>query len=107
MAGPWCSQILADLGAEIIKIERPGLGDETRQWGPPWLKDKDNNKTDEGAYYLCTNRGKHSLTVDIARLHTAACHRNAEDFTPVVATGRRIHFGSSAKFGRNTNQRRI
>ncbi|NQV55879.1 MAG: CoA transferase [Rhodospirillales bacterium] len=66
MAGPWCTQLLADLGAEIIKIERPGLGDDTRQWGPPYLKDKDGNDTSEAAYYLSANRGKHSITLDIA-----------------------------------------
>jgi glutaryl-CoA transferase len=66
LAGPWCTQILADLGAEVIKIERPGSGDDTRQWGPPWLKDKNGNETSEAAYYLSTNRGKHSLTVDIS-----------------------------------------
>lgn len=65
MAGPWCTQILADLGAEVIKIERPGLGDDTRHWGPPWLKDEQGNPTKQSAYYLSANRGKHSVTVDI------------------------------------------
>ncbi len=67
LAGPWCTQILADLGAEVIKIERPGVGDETRQWGPPWLKDRGGNATGESAYYLGCNRGKHSVTVDMTR----------------------------------------
>jgi crotonobetainyl-CoA:carnitine CoA-transferase CaiB-like acyl-CoA transferase len=66
LAGPWCTQILADLGAEVIKIERPGVGDDTRQWGPPWLKDGNDEETSEAAYYLSTNRGKHSLTLDIS-----------------------------------------
>ncbi|MEM8749077.1 MAG: CaiB/BaiF CoA-transferase family protein [Pseudomonadota bacterium] len=66
LAGPTMTQIFADLGAEVIKIERPGKGDDTRQWGPPWLKDEDGNETREAGYYLAANRGKHSLTVDIA-----------------------------------------
>ncbi|MDQ3261465.1 MAG: CaiB/BaiF CoA-transferase family protein [Burkholderiales bacterium] len=66
LAGPWCSQHLADLGAEVIKIERPGTGDETRAWGPPFLKDIDGNDTTEAGYYLSCNRGKKSLTLDIA-----------------------------------------
>jgi crotonobetainyl-CoA:carnitine CoA-transferase CaiB-like acyl-CoA transferase len=65
MAGPWCTQILADLGAEVIKIERPGRGDDTREWGPPWLKDTEGTETRESAYYLSANRGKRSVTVDI------------------------------------------
>ncbi len=65
LAGPWCSQILADLGAEVIKVERPGSGDDTRQWGPPWANTNDENSDGESAYYLSTNRGKHSLTLDI------------------------------------------
>ncbi len=65
LAGPWCTQILGDLGAEIIKIERPGAGDDTRQWGPPWLADTDGNPTAESSYFLCANRGKKSVTVDI------------------------------------------
>lgn len=67
LAGPWCTQILADLGAEVIKVERPGIGDETRQWGPPWLEDRSGKETGESAYYLGCNRGKYSVTVDIAQ----------------------------------------
>jgi len=67
LAGPWCGQILADLGAEVIKIERPGVGDDTRGWGPPYLQDADGNDTHESAYFLGANRGKKSLTLDISR----------------------------------------
>jgi crotonobetainyl-CoA:carnitine CoA-transferase CaiB-like acyl-CoA transferase len=66
LAGPWCSQNLADLGADVIKIERPGGGDDTRAWGPPYAKDADGIETTEAAYYLAANRGKRSVTVDIA-----------------------------------------
>jgi formyl-CoA transferase len=66
LAGPWCAQNLADLGADVIKIERPGAGDDTRHWGPPYLKDADGNDTSEAAYYLAANRGKRSVTLDIA-----------------------------------------
>jgi len=66
LAGPWCTQNLADLGADVIKVERPGRGDDTRSWGPPYLKDAQGNDTTEAAYYLSTNRNKRSITVDIA-----------------------------------------
>jgi crotonobetainyl-CoA:carnitine CoA-transferase CaiB-like acyl-CoA transferase len=66
LAGPWASQNLADLGAEVIKIERPGSGDDTRSWGPPFLKDKDGRETRESAYFLSVNRGKKSVTLDIS-----------------------------------------
>ena len=67
LAGPWCTQLLADLGAEVIKVERPGKGDDTRQWGPPFLKDRKGRDTADAAYYLACNRGKKSVTLDIAR----------------------------------------
>jgi crotonobetainyl-CoA:carnitine CoA-transferase CaiB-like acyl-CoA transferase len=66
LAGPWVGQTLADLGAEVIKVERPGSGDETRAWGPPWLKDAAGEDVGESAYYLSANRGKKSIALDIA-----------------------------------------
>ena len=66
LAGPWATQNLADLGAEVIKIERPGHGDDTRRWGPPFLKDRDGRDTPDAAYFLAANRGKKSVTLDIA-----------------------------------------
>lgn len=66
LAGPWCTQTLADLGADVVKIERPGAGDDTRQWGPPFLKDAAGNDTDQAAYFACCNRNKRSVTVDMA-----------------------------------------
>src|SRR5882724_2302031 len=66
LAAPLASQNLADLGAEVIKVERPGAGDDTRGWGPPYLKDRDGNDTSDAVYYLGANRGKKSLTLDIA-----------------------------------------
>ncbi len=65
LAAPWAGQILADLGAEVIKVERPGAGDDTRAWGPPFLKDADGNDTKEAGYYLAVNRGKRSITLSL------------------------------------------
>ncbi len=64
LAGPWCTQHLADLGATVIKVERPGQGDDTRAWGPPYLKDAAGQDTSESAYYLSCNRGKRSVAID-------------------------------------------
>ncbi|SKC76179.1 Crotonobetainyl-CoA:carnitine CoA-transferase CaiB [Burkholderia sp. CF099] len=66
LAGPWASQLLADLGADVVKVERPGTGDDTRAWGPPWLSDEDGEPTGESAYYLCANRNKRSVTIDLS-----------------------------------------
>ncbi|OUL69240.1 CaiB/BaiF CoA transferase family protein [Paraburkholderia hospita] len=66
LAGPWCAQTLADFGADVIKVERPGAGDDTRHWGPPYLKTPEGADTREAAYYLAANRNKRSVTVDIA-----------------------------------------
>ncbi|MEM7195737.1 MAG: CaiB/BaiF CoA-transferase family protein [Pseudomonadota bacterium] len=65
LAGPWCTQLLGDLGAEVIKIEQPGKGDDTRKWGPPWLKTKEGSETGDAAYFLAANRNKASVTLDI------------------------------------------
>jgi len=70
LAGPWACQMLADLGAEVIKIERPGSGDDTRAWGPPYLKDREGKDTRESAYFLSANRGKKSVTLDISTCPT-------------------------------------
>src|SRR5262245_4497399 len=88
LAGPWATQNLADLGAEVIKIERPGTGDDTRSWGPPFLKDKKGKETGESAYFLSVNRGKKSVTLDIAtpegakiaRALAAKCHVLLENY---------------------------
>ena len=66
LAGPWCGQILADLGAEVIKIERPGIGDDTRMWGPPWMLDQGGTPTRESGYFQCANRNKQSVAIDMS-----------------------------------------
>ena len=81
LAGPWCTQILADLGADVIKIERPGSGDDTRQWGPPFVS-VDGGGNEESLYFLATNRGKRSMTLDLSDsrgqkvVHELAAHCN-------------------------------
>ena len=67
LAGPWCTQILADLGADVIKVERPGAGDDTRHWGPPFLQDAQGNDTDQATYFTACNRNKRSITIDMAQ----------------------------------------
>ena len=66
LAGPWATQVLADFGADVIKVEKPGAGDDTRSWGPPFLHDAQGRPTSESAYYLCANRGKRSIAIDMA-----------------------------------------
>lgn len=79
MAGPWCGQVLADLGADVIKIERLGSGDDTRQWGPPFLADSDGEPTREAGYFLSVNRGKKSVEIDL---------KSEEGLATVVALAR-------------------
>ena len=67
LAGPTCTQLLGDLGADVIKIERPGEGDDTRKWGPPYVKGADGTDTTESAYYLAANRNKRSITLDLSK----------------------------------------
>jgi len=67
LAGPSCTQLLGDLGADVIKIERPGVGDETRTWGPPFVRDPEGQETSESGYYLSANRNKRSVTIDFAK----------------------------------------
>ena len=67
LAGPWCTQMLADLGADVIKVERPGFGDDTRHWGPPFMQDAEGNDTSEATYFTACNRNKRSITLDIAK----------------------------------------
>ena len=67
LAGPTCTQLLGDMGADVIKVERPGEGDDTRKWGPPYLKGADGKDTTQSAYYLSSNRNKRSITIDIGR----------------------------------------
>ena len=66
LAGPWCTQMLADLGADVVKVERPGAGGDTRHWGPPFLKDANGNDTTHATYFTACNRNKRSVTIDMA-----------------------------------------
>nr|MDP2189988.1 CaiB/BaiF CoA-transferase family protein [Rhodoferax sp.] len=67
LAGPWCTQMLADLGADVVKVERPGVGDDTRHWGPPFLQDAQGKDTDQATYFTACNRNKRSITIDMAK----------------------------------------
>lgn len=97
LAGPWSTQVLADLGADVIKVERPGSGDDTRGWGPPFLRDADGNETAESAYYLCANRNKRSLTVDIASEEGQAIIRRLALRSDVLVENFKV--GDMARYG--------
>lgn len=96
LAGPWCTQTLADLGADVIKIERPGTGDDTRTWGPPFLKDARGADT-EAAYYLGTNRNKRSVTCDIAQPAGQALVRELAAHCDVFVENFKV--GDMARYG--------
>jgi crotonobetainyl-CoA:carnitine CoA-transferase CaiB-like acyl-CoA transferase len=97
LAGPWCTQLLADLGADVIKIERPGAGDDTRAWGPPYLRDAAGRDTSEAAYYLAANRGKRSVTVDISRSEGQRLLRRLAERCDVVIENFKV--GQLARYG--------
>ncbi|NNC64432.1 MAG: CoA transferase [Gammaproteobacteria bacterium] len=97
LAGPWASQTLADLGAEVIKIERPRVGDDTRSWGPPFLKDQDGNETRESAYFLAANRGKLSVTINVAEPEGQAVIRRLAEASDVFIENYKV--GDMARYG--------
>lgn len=97
LAGPWCSQNLADLGAEVIKVERPGTGDDTRAWGPPYLRDAAGRETRESAYFLSCNRGKQSLTLDITRPEGQRIVRELAAASDILLENYKV--GGLAKYG--------
>lgn len=97
LAGPWCTQTLADLGADVIKIERPGTGDDTRTWGPPFLKDAQGHDTAEAAYYLGANRNKRSVTCDIAQPEGQALIRELVRHCDVFVENFKV--GDMARYG--------
>jgi crotonobetainyl-CoA:carnitine CoA-transferase CaiB-like acyl-CoA transferase len=106
LAGPWCTQTLADLGAEVIKIERPSSekhpgGDDTRGWGPPFLKDASGNDTGEAAYFLGVNRNKRSVTIDIAKPEGQALIRQLAGQCDVLVENYKV--GDMARYGLDAN----
>ena len=108
LAGPWCTQLLADLGAEVLKIERPGVGDDTRQWGPPWFGEGERRVA---AYFLSCNRGKKSAAIDFAQADGAALVRKLAGSADVVVENFKVgglaRFGLDAKSLRATNPRLV
>ena len=97
LAGPWCAQNLADLGAEVIKVERPKSGDDTRHWGPPFAKDPSGNDTTESAYYISINRNKKSITLDISTPEGQEIVRGLVAQSDVVIENYKV--GQLAKYG--------
>ena len=97
LAGPWATQLLSDFGADVIKVEEPRAGDDTRAWGPPWLRDRDGTPTRESAYYLSANRGKRSVTLDLAHPQGARLARELALGSDVLIENFRV--GGLAKFG--------
>ena len=97
LAGPWCTQTLGDLGADVVKVERPGIGDDTRGWGPPFLSDRDGSNTAEAAYFLGANRNKRSITVDLAQADGQALIRELVLTSDVFVENYKV--GDMARYG--------
>jgi formyl-CoA transferase len=104
LAGPWAAQNLADLGAEVIKLERPKKGDDSRAFGPPWLKDAQGRETSESAYFACANRGKKSLTLDLAHPRGQAIARELAAKCDVLLEN--FKFGDLDRYGLGYSQLR-
>lgn len=97
LAGPWAGQTLADLGADVIKVEKPGAGDDTRGWGPPWLADADGKPTTDAAYYLAANRNKRSVTIDFTTVKGQALVRDLAAGSDILIEN--YKFGGLARYG--------
>ena len=97
LAGPWCTQMLADLGADVVKVERPGEGDDTRHWGPPFLQDAQGQDTTQAAYFTCTNRNKRSITLDIAKPQGQALVRQMVQTSDILVENFKV--GGLAHYG--------
>ena len=97
LAGPWSGQLLADLGADVVKVERPGAGDDTRAWGPPWLTDDQGQPTAESAYFMSANRNKRSVAIDIAKPEGQALVRRLAEQADIVLENFKV--GGLAQYG--------
>ena len=97
LAGPWCTQMLADLGADVIKVEKPGDGDDTRHWGPPFLQDSEGKDTEHATYFTACNRNKRSVTIDIAKPEGQALIRQMAAQSDVLVENFKV--GGLAKYG--------
>jgi formyl-CoA transferase len=97
LAGPWCTQILADLGADVVKVELPGAGDDTRHWGPPFLQDAHGQDTDQASYFAACNRNKRSVTIDMSKPQGQALIRQMAEQADVLVENFKV--GGLAKYG--------
>jgi formyl-CoA transferase len=97
LAGPWCTQILADLGADVIKVERPGAGDDTRHWGPPFFKDEQGKDTANATYFSACNRNKRSITIDMAQSEGQALIRQMAQNSDILVENFKV--GGLAAYG--------
>lgn len=97
LAGPWASQIMADYGADVVKVERPQGGDDTRKWGPPWIEDRDTGEIVDAAYFAACNRGKRSVTIDLAQEKGQALVRRLAEQSDIVLENYKV--GGLAKYG--------
>ena len=97
LAGPWCTQMLADLGADVVKVERPGAGDDTRHWGPPFLQDARGHDTAHASYFTACNRNKRSITIDIAQAEGQALIRQMAAQSDILVENFKV--GGLAHYG--------